>query len=119
VDLTGVVKGESTFTLNEVIAQKQHLAKSLMWEGQVIGYVLVHGERINFDQTHRGTGLLKSTGNTTHFISSGFWMQGDFCAFLTVDENNKVFLELLVFDQSISQLAEPVLIADSAEYENL
>ena len=42
---------------------------------------------------YNNTGLLKQSEISEGFIFSGFWMQGDFVVFLTLDEANHLYIE--------------------------
>lgn len=64
------------------------------------------------------TGLIKASNQTVNFIADGFWMQGEFTCFLTLDETNKVFIELYSFEEStIEPICDPFFLVDSTPYE--
>jgi len=47
-------------------------------------------------------------------------MQGEFTAFLTLDETNRVYIELYTFEHAeITLLCEPFFLVDSAPYEHM
>jgi hypothetical protein len=63
------------------------------------------------------SGLIAQTGNTTNFIVNGFWMQGDFVVYLTIDEANYVYIETYFFDsESIEPICEKVFLCDKSSF---
>ena len=63
---------------------------------------------------------MKESCQTQEFIVEGFWMQGEFVCFLTLDPANHLFLELYGFEtESIFPLGNKVELSDIGSFENL
>ena len=63
---------------------------------------------------------MKADFQTVNFISDGYWMQGEFTVFLTLDETNKIFIEMYSFDENkIEPIVPPFQLADTAHHEHL
>jgi hypothetical protein len=63
---------------------------------------------------------MQASIQSRNFIAEGFWMQGEFTAFLTLDETNRVYIELYTFEtEEISLMCEPFFLVDSTPYEHM
>lgn len=61
---------------------------------------------------------MTQASQTQEFIYEGFWMQGEFVCFMTLDESNKVFIELFGFDtEDIYSLCDKVEVGDLSHFE--
>jgi hypothetical protein len=69
---------------------------------------------------YQNTGLMKESSQTQEFILEGFWMQGEFVSFLTLDPANHLYLELYGFEtESIFPLGSKVELSDIRNFENV
>ena len=75
-------------------------------------------ERIHDEVVHKKfSGLIAQTGNTANFIINGFWMQGEFVVYLTIDEANYIYIETYFFDsESIEPICEKVFLCDKSSF---
>jgi hypothetical protein len=63
---------------------------------------------------------MKESSQTQEFIVEGFWMQGEFICFLTLDNLNHLYLEMYGFEtESIFPLGEKMELGDIGNYEIL
>jgi hypothetical protein len=63
---------------------------------------------------------MRGSSQTQEFIVEGFWMKGEFTCFLTLDESNKVYIELFGFEtDGVYTLADKIFLCDFSSYENL
>ena len=46
-------------------------------------------------------------------------MQGNYTAFLTIDNHNHIYIELYSFDEEIELLCDKVFVCDLSNHENL
>ncbi|MFO0116762.1 MAG: hypothetical protein ACK521_03845 [bacterium] len=71
-------------------------------------------------KVYQNTGLMKESSQTQEFILEGFWMQGEFICFLTLDNLNHLYLEMYGFEtESIFPLGEKMELGDIGNYEIL
>jgi len=45
-------------------------------------------------------------------------MQGNYTAFLTIDNQNHIYIELYSFDKEIELICDKVFVCDSSNHEN-
>ena len=70
-------------------------------------------------QKNNMTGLMNGSATATEHIACGFWMQGDFVVFLTIDEANFIYIETYVFEnEEITPIVEKIFLCDSSSHEH-
>lgn len=65
------------------------------------------------EKVHHNTGLMRDIFQTEEHIVEGFWVQGEFASFLTLDEQNQLYLEMYGFDtENIFSICDKILLGD-------